>query len=58
MGMGDGGGGEGVGLDIDELKEVRDALWALADAYLGAETEADDGEGEEEEGSVSVEEGG
>ena len=34
-----------MGLDADEIKELRDALWAVADAYSGAEANVGAGAG-------------
>ena len=40
-----------MGLELDDVKELRDALWALEDAYKGDEDETNDAEdlGEDEE---------
>ena len=35
-------------MDADEIKELRDALWAVADAYSGAEANVGAGAGEGE----------
>ena len=35
-------------MDADEIKELRDALWAVADAYPGAEANVGAGAGEGE----------